>query len=165
MITPTLFLPTASILNEQTGSMAYRHGQFGRRRALIGVVIALSTVFATGCNSVQRRLTIQSNPPGAFVLVDGEEVGYTPASIDFTYYAEREITLIKDGYETLTTMQEFKAPPYQWFGVDFFSENLSPVMITNRQKVAYNLRPMISVPTDDLLDRAEMFRDNAVFGR
>ena len=70
-----------------------------------------------GC--VERRYTIRSDPPGATVIVNGEEIGPTPASKSFVYYGEREITLMLDGYETKTVIQPITAPWWQgcqWFG-------------------------------------------------
>ena len=60
---------------------------------MIWTVMALAS---TGC--VERRYTIRSNPPGALVYVNGEEIGTTPVSRSFTYYGDRDITLIQDGF-------------------------------------------------------------------
>ncbi len=124
-------------------------------------VVAASTV---GCQSVQRRITVRSVPEGALVMVDGKEVGYTPASVDFTYYGTREITLVKDGYETLTTLQTIKKPFYQYPGVEFVSDNFLPVTVTNRHDVTYNLRPAVPAPTGDLIDRADGLRARSIIG-
>src|SRR4051812_10525790 len=40
---------------------------------------------------VRRRLNVNSNPPGALVYVDNQQIGTTPCSVDFTYYGTREI--------------------------------------------------------------------------
>jgi hypothetical protein len=126
--------------------------------------LALAAV-GTGCQSVQRRMTIRSNPPGALVIVDGREIGYSPASVDFTYYATREVTLVKDGYEPLTTMQSFEKPWYQYPGIEFVSDNLLPVTVTNRHDLTYNLSPTVPQPTGDLRNRADTFRSQALIGQ
>ncbi len=110
-------------------------------------------------------MTIRSNPPGAMVLVDGREIGYTPASVDFTYYATREITLIKDGYETLTTMQSYEKPWYQYPGIEFVSDNFLPVTVTNRHDLMYNMRPTTTAIPGDIRSRADSFRSKALIGR
>ena len=46
----------------------------------------------SGC--VERRYTIRTDPPGATVVVNGEEIGPSPASKSFIYYGDRKITLI-----------------------------------------------------------------------
>ncbi|QDT65459.1 PEGA domain-containing protein [Calycomorphotria hydatis] len=128
-----------------------------------GSIAAALLFSAIGCNSMQRRMTVRTDPPGALLLVDGEEVGYTPASIDFTYYGTREITLIKDGYETMTAMHEFKAPIYQQPGVDFVTDNLLPMKVTDRHDLKYRLQPRTLMPTDQLIDRADSFRSRSLF--
>ena len=127
--------------------------------------VAAAVAASAGCQSVQRRITVRSVPEGALVMVDGKEVGYTPASVDFTYYGTREITLVKDGYETLTTLQTIQKPWYQYPGVEFVSDNLLPVTVTNRHDITYNLRPTTLQPTGDLRNRADAFRSRALIGR
>jgi len=97
-------------------------------------------------------------------MIDGEEVGYTPHTGDFTYYGTREITLIKPGYETLTVMQPVKAPWYQYPGVDFVAENLSPFQVTNRRSYFYKMQPQRNVPSDELLDRGNSHRSETQVG-
>ncbi len=111
---------------------------------------------APGC--VQRRLTIRSNPPGALVYVDNDEVGTTPVSTDFIYYGMREIRLVKDGFETLTVKQNLSPPWYQWPPLDFFSENLVPGELRDQRTLDFQLQPQIVVPTEQLVDRAERLR-------
>ncbi len=136
---------------------------FHLRRWVMLLFFVLSAI-SCGCNSVHRRMTIRSDPPNALVLVDGEEVGYTPTQVDFTYYGTREITLIKDGFETLTTMQKVPAPWYQWVGPDFFAENLSPFKVTNRHAFSYRLQQQRTAPTHDILDRANNLRSQSQIG-
>jgi hypothetical protein len=114
---------------------------------------------AQGC--IHRRVTVRSDPPGALVLLEGEEIGYTPVSFDFTYYGTRELTLVKDGYETLTVMQKVPTPWYQVFPLDFVTDNFSLAKINDRHDFAYRLRPQVIVPTQELLDRASSLRSEA----
>ena len=111
---------------------------------------------------MHRRLTIRSDPPGAAVVVDGEEYGTTPVSLDYTYYATREITLIKDGYKTVTLPHKLETPWYQWFPLEFFSDNLAFTHIRDKREVLYALEPEQLVPTQDVLDRANSLRSNAL---
>ena len=119
-------------------------------------LLAACALAAPGC--VQRRLTIRSNPPGALVYVDNYEIGTTPVSTDFIYYGTREIRLVKDGFVTETQMAPIWAPWYQWFPLDFFAENLIPYEIRDERVLDFQLTPMVVVPTDELLDRAESLR-------
>lgn len=117
----------------------------------------------SGC--VHRRMTIRSVPAGALVKVDGDEIGYTPTSVDFTYYGTREITLTKDGYETQTVMQKVKTPWYQVFPLDAVSDNLLPFEVTNRHDFTYQLQPKVVVPTDELLNRGNLLRSETQIGQ
>ena len=132
------------------------------RQVLTITALAMSLAL-TGC--VSRRMTVNSNPPGALVLVEGREVGYTPVSLDFTYYGTREFTLIKDGYETLTVQQPVRAPWYQWPVIEFFADNLTPGHITDRHQFAYQMQPQRLVPNQELLQRGEMLRGEARVGQ
>ena len=51
---------------------------------------------AGGCG-VERTLQIESNPPGALVHLNGEEVGRTPMRKAFVWYGTYDVQLRKDG--------------------------------------------------------------------
>ena len=131
---------------------------------LAGSLLALSAVASiTGC--VSRRVTIRSDPPGALVEVDGERLGFTPVSFDFDYYATREITLSKVGYETLTIKQPIKAPWYQIPPFDAVSDNLLPHRVTNRHDFVYKLTRQRVESTPELIDRASNIRGRVQAGQ
>src|SRR3990172_531747 len=121
-----------------------------RRRATLAL-LAIGMLLPAGC--VRRRLAIRSNPLGAMVFVDNQQIGTTPCSVDFTYYGTREIRLVKPGFETLTVNQPIPTPWYQVPPIDFFSENLWPTGIEDHRTVAFNLQPQVIVPTEQILDR------------
>ena len=126
-------------------------------RSSFPLVVAL---LLTGC--VSRRLTVRSDPPGALVEIDGDAVGFTPVSVDFDYYATREIRLSKAGYETLTVEQPIRAPWYQVPPLDFISDNfLIGKHVTDRHEVAYTLQPQRLEPGSSLLDRAQQVRSRS----
>lgn len=127
------------------------------RTRSIGFLIPLLVVCSlSGC--VSRRLTIRSDPPGALVELDGRRMGYTPVSVDFTYYATNEITLSKVGFEPLTVQQPVPPPWYQRFPLDFFSDNFLLTQVTNRHDFTYRLQPKLLVSDEELLDRANLIR-------
>jgi len=129
-------------------------------RTAIIVFIAFLLLPASGC--VRRRLNVRSNPPGALVYVDNQQIGTTPCSVDFTYYGTREIRLIKPGYETLTFNQPIPTPWYEYPPLDFVSENLTPAKIRDNRTVTFDLPPQIIVPTEQLLDRAHQLRQETL---
>lgn len=127
------------------------------------LLVGLATLFQAGC--VSRRLMVQSNPPGAMVLLEGREIGYTPTGVDFTYYGTRELTLIKDGYETKTQLVPVRAPWYQWPVIEFFSDNFLFGQITDRRDVQFELEPKRMVPNQELLNRGQTLRNEAQIGQ
>ena len=129
--------------------------------------LLLMTVLLVCCcqlSCVHRRLTIRSNPPGALVYVDGQEIGFTPVSTPFVYYGTRSIRLEMDGYEIVEQMHRIRAPWYQIPPIDFVSENLSFRDIRDERVLDFQLVPMQIVPTGRLLDRANNLRRDSQMG-
>lgn len=122
--------------------------------ALLG--LAIFAACQSGC--VQRRMTVRTNPPGALLYVDDYEIGTTPVSTSFTYYGKRKIRLVKDGYETLTVVENIPPPWYEITPVDFVAENLTPGHIRDQRVLDYQLKPQAVVPTEQLRERAENLR-------
>ena len=123
-------------------------------RQLIILLLVISV--STGC--VRRRLTVRSNPPGALVYIDGQEIGRTPVATPFTYYGTRNLRLVKDGFETISVNQQFPAPWYQVPPIDFVSENVVPNEIRDERIVDFELVPQANVSMDDVLIHAEQLR-------
>jgi hypothetical protein len=105
-------------------------------------------------------MTVRSNPPGASVYVDDQEIGTTPVSTAYTYYGTRKIQLVRDGYETLTVMHKFSPPWYQIPPLDFLTENLLPREFRDERIVDFELEPQRVVSTTELLDRAQQLRQS-----
>ncbi|MBS0266352.1 MAG: PEGA domain-containing protein [Planctomycetes bacterium] len=123
-------------------------------------LLLLCACCSSGC--MHRRLTIRSEPPGAAVMVDGVEVGYTPTSIDYTYYGTREITLTKEGYQTLTVPLKLSTPWYQCFPLDFVTDNFAMTKINDRREVNYALQRENIEPTENVENRANNLRSEAM---
>jgi hypothetical protein len=121
---------------------------------MCAAVVALFCI--VGC--VQRRMTIRSNPPGAYVYIDNYPIGVTPVATDFVYYGKRQFRLVADGYETLTVDQKVRAPWYQWFGIDFISENVIPYNIRDEQTLNFQLVPQQIPSIPELTARGEELR-------
>ncbi len=134
-----------------------------RRRSTTRIVracaVAVSILALAGSGCVERRMIIRTNPPGAAVYVDDNEVaGLTPVAISPIYYGTRKIRLVKDGCETLTLLQSVPAPWYEFPPLDFISETLVPGTIRDVRTFDYQLQPQALVPRDELLVRAEGLR-------
>ena len=127
------------------------------RRAALGLALAFACLaLNSGC--VVRRYTVRTNPPGAHVIVNDEEVGPSPVSRSYTYYGDREITLIKDGYETKTVVQPMAAPWWDNLLTEFFTENLVPFTLRDEREFTYDLEAAQPPAANDLLSRAESLR-------
>ena len=136
--------------------MVRQHGRSRRRALSIGVALALGLGGLSGC--VERRYTIRTNPPGALAIVNGEEIGPTPVSRSFTYYGDREITLMLDGHQTQTIIQKVNAPWYDNYVTEFFTENLLPYTIRDEREFDYQMAPATVPAQNDLLARAQSVR-------
>lgn len=126
------------------------------------LLVLLVCASATGC--VRRRLTLRTNPPGALVYVDNQEIGTTPCSVDFTYYGTRELRFVKAGYETLTVNQPIPAPWYQVPPLDFISDNFALQKIRDNRTVSFNLQPQMMLPVEEVIRRGEELRGRSLSG-
>ena len=142
-----------------------RRPHTGQRWLRCGLLLAIVCQAFSLVGCVSRRMTIVSNPPGAMTLLEGREIGYTPASADFTWYGTRQVTLIKDGYETKTQLVTIPAPWYQWPVIEFFADNLMPSRVTDRRTFNFELQPKQMVPDEDLRSRARQLRSEAQLGQ
>ncbi|MBI1900749.1 MAG: PEGA domain-containing protein [Planctomycetia bacterium] len=121
------------------------------------LLLAILAVLSSGC--VSRRLTIRSNPPGAKVFVDNYEIeSVTPVSVPYVYYGTRQIRLVRDGFETATVLQPIPTPWYEYFPLDFVTENLLPWEIRDERTLEFTLVPQRMVPRERLRQEAEDLR-------
>src|SRR5215212_3793629 len=142
----------------------FRKSQFCRLTfgSLLASIVLVCSIALPAHAIVRRRLNVNSNPQGALVYVDNQQIGTTPCSVDFTYYGTREIRLIKAGFETLTVNQPIPAPWYQYTPIDFVSENLVTTKIRDNRTVSFNLAPQLIVPTQELIGRANQLRQDTL---
>ncbi len=115
-----------------------------RPRFLRTVWLAL-ILMATGC--VERRLIVETTPPGARVFVNDVDYGISPAYVPFTYYGTYNFRIMADGYQTQTFKKRIKAPWYAYPPLDFFVETFWPFQISDIRPVACDLMP---APPPDL---------------
>ena len=128
----------------------------GRRRLALLIGLATGLGSLPGC--VERRYTIRTNPPGALAIVNGEEVGPTPVSRSFTYYGDREITLMLDGYGTKTIIEPINAPWWDNLVTEFFTENMIPYAFRDEREYVYTMEPASVPDKNGLVGRASALR-------
>jgi len=129
--------------------------------AALGVATAGIAVLA-GC--VERTARIETNPDGALVIVNDEEVGVSPVEFSFLWYGDYDIIIRKPGYRTLKTHYQIDAPWYQVPPFDFVAEVLVPTMIVDKHALpAFQLEPIEAPKIPEIVTRAVELRDKALF--
>lgn len=81
-----------------------------RKIALWGACLSLGAL--SGC--MTRYVEVTSEPPGALVTINDQEIGITPCRAEFTFYGEYDVLLEKDGYEPLRAKGDTDAPIYEY---------------------------------------------------
>ncbi len=121
-------------------------------------MLALAVVagFAGGC--VDRRFVVETDPPGAIVYVNGYRVGATPCDVPFTYYGTYHFEFQRDGYQTLVVNECVKAPWYEYFPLEFFSENLLPYTLRDIRPIRKPLEPLQLLSPQEIKARADQLR-------
>jgi len=121
------------------------------------ILIAAMLLATTGC--VERKLTITSDPPGARVYLDDQELGQTPVTTRFHFYGHRTVTLKKDGYRDTLEVRELKKPFYQQPIIDVFAD-LGPIPFKDRQTFHFKMDPTPEIDTDALIERGKEMRSH-----
>lgn len=130
-------------------------------RALAAIVLLLA-VPLSGC--VERTMKITTNPPGALVVINDEEVGVSPVKFSFLWYGDYEIILRKQGYQTLKTHYKVDAPWWQFPPFDLVAETLIAQTIRDEHELPpFDLNPVDPPTEKELVDRATDLRGQAVF--
>jgi hypothetical protein len=133
-----------------------------KSRTAVEFCLLLGTIVTGGC--VERIARIQTAPPGAFVIVNDEEVGVSPVRFSFLWYGDYDIMVRKPGYQTLKTHHQINAPWYEWPPFDLVAETMIPTMIRDERVLpTLVLEPEEPPATDDLVERAVETRQRALF--
>jgi hypothetical protein len=109
-------------------------------------------------------MKISSDPQGARVFVNDEEVGVTPVKFAFTWYGDYDIILRKTGYQTVKTHYRTPAPWYQVPPIDLVAETLIPGTLRDVHELpTYALAPAEAPPAADVVARAVEMRSLTLF--
>lgn len=117
--------------------------------------VALLTV-TFGC--VRRTMKITTEPSNALVYLNDQEVGRSELSVDFLWYGDYDVIIRKEGFETLQTHWEVKAPWYQLIPFDFFAEVFWPGNIHDVQTRHFVMEPRTLPTSEELTERAAELR-------
>ena len=119
------------------------------------VLIVAGLIAATilgGC--VERNLTINTNPQGALVVLNDEEIGTSPVTVSFEWYGDYDVRISKEGFETLKTHRNLEAPWYDNFPFDFFSL-FNPERTVDEYEWTFELAPKKEISREELIQNAE----------
>jgi len=119
-----------------------------------------SVLLFSGC--VERKLTINTEPQGAIVALNDEEIGISPVTIEFNWYGDYNIRIEKQGYETLNTHRKLKGPLHDRFPFDFFAEVLWPGRIIDEYEWSFRLTAYEPIDRDELLRASEVMKEKAI---
>ena len=131
----------------------------------IAVLLAAAGMLLCGCGSVQRELTLRTEPAGALVILNDEEIGVSPVTVGFSWYGDYRIRISLEGYETLKTHQKLDAPWYDHFPFDLL-RILWPARTTDSYEWAFELKKLTPPTREELIKAAtELRQDQGVSGR
>jgi len=117
------------------------------------VVGLIAGLLLGGC--VERRLTINTVPPGALVVLNDAEIGSSPVTVPFEWYGDYDVRITKEGFETLKTHRELKAPLHDAFPFDFFTQLLNPNRVVDTYEWTFELSPKKEISREELIQNAE----------
>jgi hypothetical protein len=119
-------------------------------------VLCVAIVIFAGC--VERRLTINTQPQGALVVLNDEEIGISPVTVPFNWYGDYDVRISKEGFATLKTHRELKAPWYDAFPFDFFAM-LNPKRTVDSYEWTFDLAPKQEPSRETILQKAEELKN------
>ena len=121
------------------------------------VCIVLAALLLSGC--VERKLTINTKPDEALVVLNDEEIGVSPVTVSFQWYGDYNVRISKAGYETLKTHRELKGPWYDKFPFDLFAQLLTPKRIVDTYEWTFELAPKEIPGREELIEKAEKLKE------
>jgi hypothetical protein len=113
---------------------------------------SMAGVLLSGC--VERQLSINTQPQGALVILNDEQIGTSPVTVGFQWYGDYNVTIRKQGYETLKTHRMLKGPWYDYFPFDFFAQILSPRRIVDTYEWTFELEEKKQISREQLIQNA-----------
>ncbi len=108
------------------------------RRIFVSVLAALALL--TGC--VERTLILRSDPPGATVVVNGDELGVAPAKLEFETYGTYDVVMSAPRYRRLHALVPVLPPWYEKIPFDLFYEVVWPGAMLDEHLVTLKLEPL-----------------------
>ena len=120
---------------------------------ILSGVSLIAVVILSGC--VERKLTINTRPQGALVVLNDEEIGQSPVTVPFEWYGDYCVRISKEGYETLNTHRRLKGPWYDRFPFDFFAQLIIPNRIVDSYEWTFELEEKQQISREELIKNAK----------
>ena len=130
------------------------------RRGLVLPVLLVLLGSLTGC--VERRLFIRTDPPGALVRVNGDEIGNSPVDWRFYYYGKVRVEVEHPGYFAMSEIIDLKAPWYQYPVADFVSDVLTPARVRDDHQVVFSMQKLKSLSEEEVDRQLDQLADAAL---
>ena len=120
-------------------------------------LISFSLLALSGC--VDRIMTVNTDPDGAIIYLNDQEIGRTPLTHDFQQYGNYQLEVRKEGYQTVKGSQEMEEPWWQLIPLDLVTE-LLPYRFQDRREYHYSMVLASTQPADAqvMLSRALQLR-------
>ena len=128
-------------------------------RNLVLLISLVTLLISSGC--IERRLTINTVPSGALVTLNDEEIGVSPVTVNFNWYGDYRIQIIKEGYDIFNTHRELKAPLHDTMPFDFFCGVLWPGRIVDSYEWSFDLQPYTEMNREELIQDALKLQQQA----
>lgn len=130
--------------------------RFGK---MITAILTLAALLLGGC--VQRTITINTEPSGAMVSLNDEEIGVSPVTVNFEWYGDYNVIISKPGYETLKTHREIKRPIHDRFPADLLYDVLGSNRV-DRYEWSFELVPYQPPVQARIIEDALKLRDDTI---
>ena len=124
------------------------------------VSLAILVLLCQGC--VERQLTVKTEPSGSLVVLNDEEIGVSPVTINFEWYGDYNVRISKKGYQTLRTHRSIKRPIRDRFPFDLFADVLWPRRIVDKYEWTFQLEPYQAIDRKKLIDSAVSLKKEAL---
>lgn len=126
------------------------------RSVVVFAAVCMTAVALAGC--VERQLTINTEPQGAMIVLNDQEIGISPVTVPFNWYGDYWVRVSKDGYETLNTHRELEAPLHDYLPFDFFAQILYPGHLVDAYEWTFELAPKEYPTREELIEHARSLR-------
>ena len=120
------------------------------------IVFVATALLFLGCGCVERTISITSEPSGALVHLNDQEVGRTPLTVPFLFYGVYSVRLEAEGFTSLWTRRKARAPWWELPPLDLVAETVPGTRADLQWHFRMEPRPIAD--EDALVDRARQLR-------